>query len=224
MMKGPILFFCSALMLNFSILAQPEKNLTNKDKYDYMFGASWLTSGYVFNKNYANPFQNSGASGRIFFDAHLYEPWSIEGALVIEPSARYPIKDSDTSSYRFDTIMRFNLDVSSRYSFGKSIGSALIDPYVLMGGGINVHKSIGLTANAGIGMNLWLSNNFGFQIQSMLKIPASQNIFKLAYLQTNFGIVVRFSKPEIPADEFAKRRYKISKKRKRIKIRKGKES
>ena len=211
-------------MLNFSILAQPEKNLTNKDKYDYMFGASWLTSGCVFNKNYANPFQNSGASGRIFFDAHLYEPWSIEGALVIEPSARYPIKDSDTSSYRFDTIMRFNLDVSSRYSFGKSIGSALIDPYVLMGGGINVHKSIGLTANAGIGMNLWLSNNFGFQIQSMLKIPASQNIFKLAYLQTNAGIVVRFSKPEIPADEFAKRRYKISKKRQRIKIKKGKES
>lgn len=73
-------------------------------------------------------------------------------------------------------------------------------------------------------MNLWMANNFGFQIQSMLKIPASQNIFKLAYLQTNVGIVVRFSKPEIPSDEFAKKRYKISKKRARIKIRKGEES
>lgn len=215
--------FCFSFLLSISVFAQPEKNLTNKDKYDYMFGASWLSSGYIFNKNYVGPFQNSGPAGRIFFDRHLYEPWSIEGALVFESSTLYPVKESDTT-YRFDSLMRFNLDISSRYSFGQSLGSGLIDPYVLMGGGINVHKTFGLTANAGVGVNLWVSNNFGIQAQTMLKLPASRNIINLAYLQTNVGVVVRFSKPQIPSDDFAKRRYKISKKRKRIKIRKDKES
>jgi hypothetical protein len=222
MLVNRILFF-SFFLLSFTLLAQPEKNLTNKDKYDYMFGASWLTSGYVFNKNYVGPFQNSGTSGRIFFDRHLYEPWSIEGALVFESSTLYPIKETDTT-YRFDSLMRFNLDISSKYSFGKSIGSGLIDPFILMGGGINLHKSIGLTANIGVGLNLWVSNNFGLQAQTLLKLPASKNVINLAYLQTNFGVVVRFSKPQIPSDDFAKKRYKISKKRKRIKIRKDKES
>ena len=215
--------FFSLIVNCFSFFAQPEKNLTNKDKYDYMFGASWLTSGYVFNKNYANPFQNNGVSGRVFFDRHLYEPWSVEGAIVYESAALYPIKETDTT-FRYDNLMRINLDISSKFSFGKNLGSSLIDPYVAMGGGINMHKSIGLTANVGAGLNLWISDNIGLQAQSMLKIPASKNIINLAYLQSNFGVVVRFSKPQIPADDFGKKRYKISKKRKRIKIRKDKES
>ena len=190
------------------------------DKYDYMFGISYLTSGYVLNKNYSNAFQNNSASGRFFFDKLLYDAWSIEGALGFESVALFPSKDSDTS-FRFDSIPRFNLDVCSKFSLSRSLRSGIIDPYFLMGGGVTYHKSLGLNANLGFGINLWISRNFGLQAQSMLKLPASKNLVNLGYLQSNFGIVVRFSKPDIPADNFGKKRYKFSKKRKRIKINKN---
>ena len=209
------------VLVSFGAIAQPEKNLTNKDKYDYMFGMSYVTSGYLFNKNYADPFQNTNTSGRLFFDRLLYDAWSIEGALAYESIALYPFKDSDTT-FRFDSLSRYTFDVSSKYSLARTIRSSFFDPYFLMGGGVTLHKSFGLNANVGFGLNLWLTGNFGVQGQAMLKMPVSSNFINLAYLQSNFGIVVRFSKPEIPADDFGKRRYKISKKRKRIKINKRK--
>ena len=214
--------FCFLFVLvSFCSWSQPEKNLTNKDKYDYMFGLSYVTSGYVFNKNYVNPFQNTSTSGRMFFDRLLYDAWSIEGALAYESLALYPYKESDTT-FRFDSLSRYTLDVSSKYSLSKSIRSSFFDPYFLMGGGLTLHRSFGVNANVGFGLNLWLSGNFGIQGQTMLKLPVSSNIVNLAYLQSNFGIVVRFAKPEIPADNFGKKRYKISKKRTRIKINKRK--
>lgn len=218
MRYGYILF---GILLSFNCFAQPEKNLTNQDKYDYMFGLSYLTSGYIFQKDYANPMQNTSPSARLFFDKLIYDTWSMEGALGYESMALYPYKSSDTT-YRYDSLSRYTLDFASKYSTARLIGSNMFDPYFLFGGGLSYHKTIGINANAGLGLNIWLTRSFGVQAQSMVKLPISKNILDRAYLQTNFGIVVRFSKPAIPAGNFGKKRYKISKRRKRIKVPKNK--
>ena len=216
-------FFCFLFFAFISSIsfAQPEKNLNNQDKYDYMLGLSYVTSGYVLQKDYANPFQNTGTSARLFFDQLLYDTWSVEGSLSYESTVLYPDKSSDTT-YRYDSLSRFTLDFASKFSTARLIGSNVFDPYFLFGGGATYHKTIGVNANAGLGLNIWLTRNFGVQAQSMIKLPLSKNIIGRTYLQSNVGIVIRFSKPAIPSGSFNKKRYRISKKRKRIKVPKNK--
>lgn len=220
-MKKLFLFILLIIFGYHNSFAQPEKNLTNRDKYDYMFGLSYLTSGYLFNKEYANPFQNLSPSGRFFMDKHLADTWSIEGALGYESIALSPYKDSDTT-IRFDSIYRYTFDIHSKFSTGRFVRSNFIEPYFIFGGGFTYHYNFGINLNTGIGLNLWLTNNMGLQAQSVVKIPLSTQLVDRSYLQTNFGLVIRFSKPAIPAGDFGKRRYKFSKRRTRIKVPKNK--
>ncbi|MBM3161587.1 MAG: hypothetical protein FJZ66_09665 [Bacteroidetes bacterium] len=202
--------------------SQPWKFIKNADKYDYMFGASWLTSGYVLSKEFAKPFQNIGASGRLFFDIHLYDPWSLETAVTYEQIALFPqILDTNVV---FDSISRYNLDVLSKYSFGNLLNSRVIEPYAMLGGGVSQHQGFSANMNMGLGINLWLANSFGIQVQSMIKLPASINFVKLSYLQSTVGLVYRFLTSSAPKSRFSRKRYNLKISPNRIRIRRGRES
>ncbi|MFM7466388.1 MAG: hypothetical protein ACKO2O_00630 [Crocinitomicaceae bacterium] len=100
--------FLLLLMHSYNVsLAQPEKNIKNADAYDYMLGGSWVSSGYLFSKIYSSPFQNINLSGRLLFDLHISEPWSIESSFIYEKIALFPVQITDTNC-RYDRISRYN--------------------------------------------------------------------------------------------------------------------
>ena len=76
---------CLSLILVISISAQPEKAISNKDTYNWMFGASWILTdddGESFN-----PFLVENLHGHLFptqliIDKYIYNGWSAECALT----------------------------------------------------------------------------------------------------------------------------------------------
>ena len=76
---------CLSLILVISISAQPEKAISNKDTYNWMFGTSWILTdddGESFN-----PFLFENLHGHLFptqliIDKYIYNGWSAECALT----------------------------------------------------------------------------------------------------------------------------------------------
>lgn len=218
-----IWIFLLLIHLENDSFAQPEKNIKNADVYDYMIGGSWVSSGFLFSKIYSSPFQNYNISSRLFFDVHLSEPWSVESSFVYEKNALFPVQITDTN-FRYDSISRYNLDFLSKYTFTKVLSQLPIEPYLVLGGGVSQHKSLYVNANFGVGLQFWITNKIGLQVQSLIKMPISINFVSLSYLQSNIGLVYRILKSNRVEDQFAKKRYHIKSTRKRIKIRNDKES
>ena len=72
---------CLSLLLFNTAFAQPEKAISNKDTYSWMFGASWTLTdddGESFN-----PFLFENLHGHLFptqlsIDKYIYNGWSVE--------------------------------------------------------------------------------------------------------------------------------------------------
>ena len=215
------------LIIYAALIAQPNKMITNKDNYNWMFGASWMmldddgteTNPFNFSQYHTAPYPS-----RIFVDKYLYNGWSIEGSLSFQ---KY-----DDSKLVNDSIgikgSLFGLDVHSKYSFYKFLGSSWIDPYVIAGGGItsritderNTAKAMSINANIGGGINFWVSNNIGIQLQSIAKFSVNDFMGPSNYMVHTAGVVVRLEKSNGANNDFAKSKYKIRKSRK-IKLPKG---
>ncbi|MFM7757373.1 MAG: hypothetical protein ACKO6J_00415 [Crocinitomicaceae bacterium] len=216
--------FLLLLMHSYNVsFAQPEKNIKNADAYDYMLGGSWMSSGYLFSKIYSSPLQNINLSGRLLFDLHISEPWSIESSFIYEKIALFPVQITDTN-FRYDSISRYNLDFLSKFTIKNIFPQNTLEPYIVMGGGLCQHQSFFLTANFGIGVQFWITNKVGLQAQSLIKMPMSKSFVSLSYLQSNVGLIYRFLKATRPEYNFESKRYHFKTTRKRIKIRKDKES
>lgn len=208
-------------------IAQPDKMITNKDNYNWMFGASWMmldddgagTNFFNFSEFHTAPYPT-----RAFVDKYLYNGWSIEGSICFQ--------SYDNTKLVNDSMgvggNLFALDIHSKYSFYKLAGRGWIDPYIFAGGGFtgrivedgNTAKPFSLNANIGGGVNLWVSNNFGIQLQSVAKFSLNDFFGPSNYIAHTAGVVVRLEKSNGEGNEFAKSRYKIKKSRK-IKIPKG---
>ncbi len=215
-----------SLILGASI-AQPNKKITNKDNYNWMFGASWMmldddgaqTNPFNFSQYHSAPYPT-----RAFVDKYIYNGWSVEGSMCFQ---KY-----DNSKLVNDSIgvegSLFGFDVHSKYSFYKMLGRSWIDPYVFAGGGLttrilddrNTAKAMSINANVGGGINFWVSNNIGLQIQSIAKFSMNDFMGPSNYMAHTAGVVVRLEKSNGEGNEFAKSRYKIRKSRK-IKLPKG---
>jgi hypothetical protein len=223
--KNLIIIF---LTLTSSLFAQPNKMITNKDNYNWMFGASWMmldddgveTNPLNFSQYHSAPFPS-----RFFVDKYIYNGWSVEGSICFQKydSTKYVNDSMDV------TGSLFGIDVHSKYSFYKLLGRSWIDPYVIAGGGVttrqldelNTAKALSISANIGGGINFWVSRNIGVQLQSVAKFSLNDFMGPSNYMAHTAGVVVRLEKANGEGNDFAKSKYKVKKSRSKIKMPKG---
>jgi len=216
------------LLLSNIVLAQPNKSITNKDNYNWMFGVSWMmldddgveTSPFNFSQYHSSVYPT-----RIFLDKYIYNGWSMEGSISFQ--------NYDSTKYVNDSLRvngnLFGFDVHSKYSFYKFLGKSWVDPYVFAGGGItsrqldnqNTAKAMSVNANIGAGINLWVSYNIGIQLQSIAKFSLNDFMGPSNYMAHSAGLVIRLDKSNGEGNQFAKSKYKINKSRTKIKLPKG---
>jgi hypothetical protein len=216
------------LLLSNIVLAQPNKSITNKDNYNWMFGVSWMmldddgveTSPFNFSQYHSSVYPT-----RIFLDKYIYNGWSMEGSISFQ--------NYDSTKYVNDSLRvngnLFGFDVHSKYSFYKFLGKSWVDPYVFAGGGItsrqldnqNTAKAMSVNANIGAGINLWVSYNIGIQLQSIAKFSLNDFMGPSNYMAHSAGLVIRLAKSNGEGNQFAKSKYKINKSRTKIKLPKG---
>lgn len=218
------------LCLNLNVIAQPSKIINNRDSYNIMFGASWALlddDGNGKNPFAFDQFHTMFFPTRAFFDKHLYMGWSVEGAGAF---TKYNPEKLVNDSIGISGSL-FSLDANMKYSFYQFVGRGWLDPYISAGIGVtsrtsdprNTAKPFTPTLNVGVGVNLWVSNSFGLQLQSSAKFGMLD--FKTSnYMQHTAGFVVRIEKPDGSKSDFNRSKYSVRGKHKKIKIRGGKKT
>lgn len=213
----------------FYTFAQPNKMITNKDNYNWMFGASWMLlddDGIETNPFNFDQYHSAVFPTRFFADKYIYNGWSFQAGLGFQKydSTRI-VNDSIGINGRLIAI-----DADLKYSFYKTLGRNLIDPYIFVGGGIttreiearNTAKAMSVNGNVGAGVNLWVSNNIGIQLQSVAKFSLTDLKGTSSYMAHTAGVVVRLEKSNGGGTgEFSKSKYKVKKSRTKIKVPKG---
>ncbi|AEH01763.1 OmpA family protein [Lacinutrix sp. 5H-3-7-4] len=90
-----------------------------------------------------------------------------------------------------------SLDGMFKYQFTKGLG--LLDPYATLGGGYTWLDTIGAgTVAGGVGVNIWVGDRFGFNIQSVYKHAFKE--YGLQHYQHSAGIVFRFGGKDTDGD------------------------
>ncbi len=205
------------------LYAQPTKTITNKDSYGWMFGASWVLTdddGEAFNPFLVQNLHGQFYPSRLSVDKYIYDGWSAE-AVVAFSSYNAENTTNDTSGISGSL---FSMDFHAKYSLYKLLNRGAIDPFAFSGLGLSMRnnnderaKAVSPTINIGLGINFWISNHIGIQLSSTAKIGVI-DFFKYSdYMQHSIGIVARFDDLKSEDNEFTKSRYKISKRRKKIK-------
>lgn len=216
------------LLVHGISFAQPNKMITNKDNYNWLFGASWImldddgieTNPFNFSQYHSTPFPS-----RFFVDKYIYNGWSVEGSICYQ---KYDSLKYVNDSLRVNGNL-FGFDLHSKYSFYKLVGRSWIDPYIFVGGGIttrqlddlNTAKALSINANIGGGINLWVAKNIGIQLQSVAKFSLNDFMGPSNYMAHTAGVVVRLDKSNGEGNDFAKSKYKVKKSRSKIKMPKG---
>jgi hypothetical protein len=217
-----ILFLSLCFQLQF--WAQPSKIINNKDSYNIMFGASWVMlddDGLGANPFNFGQYHSLLFPTRVFFDKYIYQGWSVEGAGAF---TKYNPEKLVNDSLNI-TGSLFSIDANIKYSAYKLLGSGAIDPYVGLGAGVtfrsldarNTAKTFSPTINVSLGLNLWVSNNLGFQVQTAAKLGLTDFFKTSDYFQHTAGIVIRIEKGDGSKSDFGKSKYSIKKKHGKIK-------
>jgi hypothetical protein len=118
----------------------------------------------------------------------------------------------------------FSMDFHGKYSLYKLLKSGVIDPYVISGLGLSLRSNndqasrpLSATLNFGLGLNIWITKQIGLQLNSTAKIGLIDFFKSSDYMQHGLGMVIRIEEFEKTDNSFSKSRYKVSKKRKKIK-------
>lgn len=212
-----------------TLKAQPIKTLTNANTYAWMFGISYTAldddgnsaAFYDPSNWHTNVFPS-----RIFADKYIYKGWSTELALSFNqynPKKAVNLQMGKTGFF-------LATDANIKYSLNKLLGEGAIDPYVTTGLGLSIRNcddslvaNVTPTLNLGVGVNFWLSNSVGIQLQSSGKIGLTSDLFGYAdYMQHSIGVVVRIEEAGPPTTEFGKKRYHFNKGRTKLKVKKPK--
>ena len=89
-----------------------------------------------------------------------------------------------------------DFDLLGKYLFANDYilkSSSWFDPYIAFGPGLSMYdKDKSIALNIGIGTNIWISENVGFNIQTMLNTATSEAVGD--YFHHSLGIVVRIGK------------------------------
>ena len=90
-----------------------------------------------------------------------------------------------------------SLDAMFKYQLTK--GLFVVDPYLTIGGGYTWLDTIGAgTVNGGIGINFWVTDHFGFTIQTVYKHAFEE--YGLKHYQHSTGIVFKFGGKDADKD------------------------
>lgn len=94
------------------------------------------------------------------------------------------------------------LDAVIAYNFGPMIKSSWFDPFVHIGGGyVFLEDNSAGTLNGGLGVNLWVSENFGFSVRSTYKQSFAQERTAVpTHMQHLAGITFRFGGKDTDGD------------------------
>lgn len=220
-MKSFSALFLSLMLLTVAF-AQPEKSITNKDTYSWMFGTSWVLTdddGYPYNPFLIENLHSHFFPSQLSIDKYIYNGWSIECALTY--SKYNPEKTTNSSSGITGSM--FSMDFNGKYSLYKILNSGVIDPCVVSGLGLSLRnnndpsaRALSPTVNFGMGLNFWITKQIGIQLKSIIKIGLTDLFKSSDYMQHNLGLVLRFEDLQKAANSFTKSKYKISKKRNKI--------
>ncbi len=215
---------CLSLLISCNAFCQPEKSISNKDTYSWMFAASWILTdddGASYNPFLIENLHSQVFPSRLTIDKYIYNGWSAECILSY---MRYN-PEKLTNGSRDITGSMFSMDFHGKYSLYKLLNSGVIDPYFTSGLGLSLRnnndqsaKALSPTLNIGLGFNIWVTKQIGLQFNSIAKIGLTDFFKSSDYLQHGIGLVVRFEEFEKADNSFNKSRYKVSKKRKKIKF------
>lgn len=137
-------------------------------------------------------------------EAGRYKTWNQDAAGFKITGARY-IKSgfafqtdislntiTETPQYSNEEFAYISLDGMVKYNFNSKLAQInMFDPYVAIGGGYTWLDQIGAgTLNAGVGLNIWISDSFGFNLQSAYKHAFKD--YGIKHFQYSGGIVFKF--------------------------------
>ena len=97
---------------------------------------------------------------------------------------------------KVDDLSHYAIDGTIKYSF---IKNAAIDPFIEVGGGYTWIEGIGAgTANGGLGINFWFTENIGLTVQSNYKHAFED--YGVKHMQHLAGIAVKFGGTDTDGD------------------------
>jgi hypothetical protein len=221
-----VLLFC--FFISTVATAQPSIIKTRKNPYKWMFGLSWN-----FINDNEEKIDNLGDVSRSWYgmyfptrlsaDRYLRRGWSWE--VMAAYNQFKPKHIINESSGRAGTFL--STDFHMKFSPYKRINSKILEPYISAGLGVTyrsrfVKGAITPTANLAVGANLWLSEQFGIQLQAIGKLAISDKIYvtKNDYLQLNAGFVFRKG-PSKKSNHFDRKRHNWTNKKHRYKSKKN---
>jgi hypothetical protein len=223
-------FLFLVLFTPFIAFCQPAKMANNANTYKCMFGLGWSAIDddgdpkALFN---VKDWQYELFPTRLMFDYYFYKGWSGEASVGF-------------TRYKSDRLVNGQLgmkgfflstDVNLKYSFYRMLNEGVIDPYVIMGAGVSMRNcddtlvgKVTPTINVGAGVNFWINNAIGIQVQSCGKIGLTSDLFGNAdYFQHSIGLVVRLESMGGDSEgTFQKKNLHLDMKKKKIKTPKNK--
>ena len=129
---------------------------------------------------------------RLAVDGYYKKGWSFQLEFAYTQLKTGKVINSEVLS---KTGTFFSADANVKYDLNELIGNTnWFDPYVIGGYGYTM-RSVAKnpnspTANIGIGFNIWIWQNLGFNVQSIAKFSMLQGTSN--YLQHSVGITYRF--------------------------------
>ena len=224
-------FVLAFFFLCQTLVAQPIKKLTNANSYGWMFGLSYSVldddgnsaAFYDPSNWHTNVFPS-----RIFADKYIYKGWSTELAMSFNQYNPKKLVNLQMGKTGFFLATDANL----KYSFNKLLGEGAVDPYVSSGLGLSIRNcddslvgNVTPTLNLGLGLNFWLSNSVGIQLQTSGKIGLTSDLFGYSdYMQHSIGLVVKIDEGGAPSNSFGKKRYHFKKGKTKLRVKKTKKT
>jgi OOP family OmpA-OmpF porin len=110
-----------------------------------------------------------------------------------------PTTGAETGTATADDLTYFSLDGRVQYSFMSLIKSNTIDPYLGAGGGYTWVDNIGAgTLNGTLGINFWVSENVGINVNSSYKHSFEDYLPK--HFQHSVGVIFKFGGTDTDGD------------------------
>ncbi len=157
-------------------------------------------SGLVGHGNWFDEFVNAGdhynilpSVSKLTVGRYLNDGFSIEAAGTLN-------KITKVGDNTIAEVTYYGLDGAVKYDLNKIIGDSWVNPYASVGGGYTWLGNSGTaTFNGGLGIDFWLSENVGLNLETKYKHTfESNNIAQ--HFQHSIGIIVKFGGVDTDGD------------------------
>jgi outer membrane protein W len=144
--------------------------------------------------NIKNSWNSSYIPSRLTFEAAFLEKWSAELSMAYSPLQAGKIL-GENNRRRTENVKLYTFDLSTKY-YPLSLASKFLSPYAIVGLGYTTKKELvpnrGLSANAGLGLSVWLDKSLGVNVQCTGKFAVNNGASN--YLMHTLGIVYRIAR------------------------------